>query len=277
MPYTFGGATGDDAWLAGGSTQGATASNGLVMGWWYPTTLTAGRTYWGVGTVAGTPPKLVVGTTTSELEASTDNATTDGLWTTTGAGITTNKWWFIAAAGSFTDTGPAGQFLIWVGDEATPPQAISVANTTAPAGNHTGLSRRVWGNIGSSGTSAFQGDIGAGMWINFQSSNVGAGTTVRTAGSISTIEGENMLSRLIWPFWAGRFDPMMVTPSANANMDIICWDTLADRGYVYSNNLTSDVTVSVTISGATQAANNRPSRRYLPDFALRRPSLRRVA
>jgi hypothetical protein len=272
MPYTFGGATGDDAWIAGNNGPGATSSCGLMIGWWYPTTLTATRVYWGLGTTSALPPKLLVDTTTSELRFMSNN-TTDGIWVSSGAGITTNRWWCIALAYTFTDTGPAVDWRLWIGNEVQSPVPISFSQSTAPVGNNTGTTRRVWGNEGSSGSSAFQGDIGRGTFFQSASHVLGNMMTFRTAGAISDVEAENVYHRFVFPWWRGDFDPRFIVPSGTNVWEAVHWDGNDTRGYIPGSSVTTEAVAVATINGATKAANNREPRPALPDLVLRRPAL----
>ena len=64
MAYTFGAATGDDiTWTDTGSSWGTNGQAGLVCGWFFPTTLTATRGLFSVGTVH----RIEIDATTSEI------------------------------------------------------------------------------------------------------------------------------------------------------------------------------------------------------------------
>lgn len=154
MTYTFGGAVGSRCNWTSSITVGNSGSTGVMTGWFYPTTLTATRRYFSAGTIFGAR----IAGTTSEIEMLTDNATTDGVWVTSGAGITTNSWWFVAVAWVVNDTGPLGSWRVWVGTPSIPPQEVSVSQTTGPVGSLTGSTNCTFGNTGSNNVS-FQGEL----------------------------------------------------------------------------------------------------------------------
>lgn len=212
MSYTFGGATGDDI---NGVTNnmGATNTASIVAGWWYPTTLTAGRGYWSAGSVFGAE----VGTTTSEIRLRTDNVT-DGAWDTSGAGIATNKWWFLAFANSCLNAGPATAWRVWVGDLDTRPTEVTVSVNTANSGNFSGATGMVQGNKGATGTVSFQGEGGSMTWIRTLSPNVNGLVPVATSGTITNAEAQYMLERIVLPLWAGEVPPWFRTRVQTGNV-----------------------------------------------------------
>lgn len=262
MAYTFGGATSDD--VAQNSFNSMFVDNGqqLITGWFYPTTLTADRTYWSFGDVANA---LKVGATTSELSVVTDNVTTDGVWDTTGAGITVNKWWFIAVLVATENTTVAGAVRVWVGDEYTAPVEISVANTVARNGNYAPSSAFTVGNLGT-GSVAFQGDIDN---INIWFTNVPFINnifSIAASGVITNTEAEFIFQRLILPTWLGNPNLLYrVSGIAGGTINMISL-TLDYPGspqcYHFNNNNAAPMVVTIpTVSGATFTGNR--SARYL--------------
>lgn len=212
MAYTFGGATTDSVLWTGQNDMG-NAGIGLVMGWWKPTTLTATRRYWSAGTVTG----MAVDTTTSELRLTSDSFSgTDGVYTTTGAGITTNSWWFIAAMVSCAVT-PTVQWKVWVGSVTTAPVEVTVGTTTAITTNLNGpLGNFTIGNT-SGGSVAFQGDIDQVLLVN-SADTAGTGNAFQagTLGTITTAEAQWTLERYVWPYWRGTSpDPSLFLGQTN--------------------------------------------------------------
>lgn len=198
MAWTYGGGTGDDSTFSGGiQTIGADNGSYLVAGWWYPTTLTAGRGYWSAGNIHG----ATVGPTTSEMRLVTDN-TTDGVWDSSGAGIVTNEWQFLAWLYATENTTVPGAVRFWRGAANTPPTEISVTNSTARSGNYTGSSSITIGNIGT-GVVAFQGDIDWAIFLANGVIGINNPFTIGTSGVIDNVVAANVLNRWVLPIWEG--------------------------------------------------------------------------
>lgn len=203
MTFTFGGATGDDTNASQQNNVNADNTAGLMVGMFYPTTLTATRCYWGCGNNGF---RAQVDATTSEIRMITVNATTNGQWLTSGAGITTNQWWFIAWMWAFENTTVAGDWRVWVGTETQPPTEVTVTNPTPRSGNYSNATNLTAGNAGSGGTSAWQGDIG---WLSIvhcanASAGVNALLPIAASGVIDNDEADHVLKRWVIPFYQGR-------------------------------------------------------------------------
>ena len=187
---------------------GATLRTGLVAGWWKPTTLTAGRTYWSQGSIVSAR----IAATTSEMTLHTDN-TTDGLWTTSGAGVVVDQWQFLAFMLSTLNGTPSAAWRVWRGTNDIAPTEVTVVTppTTAPAGNFTGTGTFTMGQLGS-GTVAFIGQLGS-MFSMAKEGTVNAGSSLRgplkTAayGAITQDEANVVLERVIRPLWLGNKFP----------------------------------------------------------------------
>jgi len=207
MAWTFGGATNNRVQVSQIGT-GATLRTGVVAGWWKPTTLTAGRTYWSQGSIVSAR----VAATTSEMTLHTDN-TTDGQWTTSGAGVVTGEWQFLAFMLSTLNGTPSAAWRVWRGTNDTPPVEVTVTlpPTTAPAGNFTGTGTFTMGQLGN-GTVAMIGQIGSMVSIA-KEGTVNAGSSLRgplkTAayGAITQDEADVVKERIIWPLWCGNKYP----------------------------------------------------------------------
>lgn len=212
MPLTFGAASSDVAQLSLVTNAGLTGSAFLYTGWFYPTTLTAGRC---LITPSGSNPSFQystkVGTTTSTLQLSSNTGTTAGLWTATAdstlfpSGITTNAWWFIAGLCSVI-TGPTVAWRMWIGNESISPTAMTITQTTAPAGVVGGGTLVFVGNDRSpaaSPTSAFQGDIGQITWISC-TTGVNTLLPIAAAGTISVDEELLIQQTYVQPVWLGQ-------------------------------------------------------------------------
>lgn len=263
MAYTFGGGTGDDIlcslanFMAPGSGQAF-----LITGWWRPTTLTAaaGRGLWSAGSGAHT---ATIDTTTSELRLKTDNATTDGEWTTSGVGLATDTWSFLAFLLSTLNGTPSAAWRVWAGTLGTPPVAVTVTNAVAPSGNFTGSTQLYLGNVGT-GTLAFQGDIDA---VSALVPNASASATlhpfgVAAFGAVSAGEEQFIYNRFVLPAWHGfplGNTPASVVSGNVAPAELMLWDGLEStrcvRSAVSATNLSF---VTPTVSGATVSATRCP-------------------
>ncbi len=254
MAYTVGAGTGDDIAFSTGTTLGADNRSCFVCGWWYPTTLTATRGYWSAGNTFGAE----VDTTTSELRLRTDN-TTDGQWTTTGANITTNKWWFLAFLNATENTGVLSPWRVWVGDVENPPVAVTVTNATAPAGNFTGSSACVIGNKGT-GTLAFRGDVGWSVFIATDSASHLSVTGVNTTGVIDADVEYRAYQSLVLPFWSSNPDFLQMKPSPTTGQWIILHNTMdfQNRHFRRGHNGTIDMNGAATVNGATLSQQREP-------------------
>lgn len=256
MPYTFGAATGDDMTFIAGSNGFGNGTHSFIAGWWYPTTLTAGRGYFSFGNVAG----VKVGTTTSELQMVLD-ATVDGVWNTSGAGITTNKWWFLAFLQSATNTGMAAAWRVWVGDEITRPRPITPTQATAPTTSFTGSTSRTLGNIGT-GTVAFQGDIGWALMASQAHASALRNPIHQSLGTISAAEELLCEQTLVVPLWMGFMPPGLFLGATNVPTFNVCHLPLEASGNVvdsYSSS-TTVTPLALTLNGATLTQNAPPIR-----------------
>jgi len=206
MAYNFG-TTGTDVITQSLSTPNTwPVGIGLIAGWWYPTTLTAARTYWQLATL-GNPARLEVDTTTSNLRYYTGSQTTNGQITATGTPITTNRWWFFAVL-SNQPLGTAG-LRIWQANETDPPTEMILATSVTPTGSTS--VNAITLNIGGQATSntAFQGDI-ENIFVVSGSSTPTIGDPLsgigNSANTISTNEALFIRRRFVDPMWRGNFD-----------------------------------------------------------------------
>ena len=201
-------ATGNRYSLSGLPTAiGGASSATLFAGWFLPTTLTAGRGYWSAGTIIG----LEVGATTSEVVGRIQSAT-NGVYTSSGAGIAVNNWYFIAHYIDATNTGPNSTQKLWIGSIGSPPKGVAFTQTTAPIGAFTSSTIVVFGNKGNAGNVAWQGDVG-NCFFATQLTNTGGpfnlsayGPTGKSADQIAT-ESAGLLNNFIIPWWSGETFP----------------------------------------------------------------------
>jgi hypothetical protein len=128
--YTFGGATSHRTTFTPVNNLFGASRTTLICITARPTTLTAGRCYWGASTVT----RLAVDTTTSALRLTLDAATTDGVYTSASGLITTNTYQFIAVLISQNAGGGTAAVRMWVGSGGAPPKEVTVTETTGPSG-----------------------------------------------------------------------------------------------------------------------------------------------
>ncbi len=255
-------------------TLGATARSSLIVGWYYPTALTATRRLFGAGAIWGAE----VDTTTDELRLRTDN-TTDGQWTTTGVDMVVNEWKFIAIMNSTLNTGPAGAWRVWVGTAESAPVEATVSVATSPVGNFTGNSTLYIGNT-ASGSTAWEGDI-ENVFVVASSATIGVTSSLfnqAAYGAITTDAAEFTLRNYVLPLWLGQI-PYNLGPTL-ASFGAYCpltggvvssaqiWSTM-DRGTATTTRAAATSVLNVTASErsgpraqfVTQVGSPQPVRR----------------
>lgn len=254
MAYTFGGATTDSILWTGQSNIG-NAGIGLVAGWWRPTTLTATRRLWSAGATTG----VAIDTTTSELRLTNDSFSgTDGVFTTTGAGLATNTWTFVAAMVSVSNS-PGSQWKVWVGSATTPPAEVTIStvssittNTNGPTGNTT------IGNT-NGGSVAFQGVIDNVLVVNDSATASVVTNPFQSAayGTITATEAQWTLERWIRPHWAGRLpNPDLLLTGASSFA--YHWNGSGAVRWHRNAGQPQTAPFAPTISGATVSADRCP-------------------
>lgn len=286
MALTFGGATGDDVNFTLPTSLFSASCANLICGWWYPTTLTAGRYYFGVGTASA---GMRVHTTTSELSLLVGSSTPTE-WASSGAGITTGKWQFIAMLVSCVSSGGGSAFRLWVGDQITPPVEISVASFSGGSGAIAAITVFTVGNLGAAGTVAFPGDIGPVWGCGHQNTSaVGASNPfgITTAGTIDNSAAELVLRRFVIPGWHGAVFPQQAFRNKNwISGNTSAWQmfhceneasNLAPTVMLQQSNTAATPLLVATKNGAS-ATQNRPGRpgREVQNI-IRMPWVRRAA
>lgn len=227
MAWTVGGAGSDDMTWAIQNPTGGTTTSGIVCGWVYPTTLTAGRGIWGFGNTMGAE----IDTATSELRFKSQRATANGEFTTTGAGLAVNTWRFLAAFFSFTGT-TGDSWAAWSGDENNAPVPLTVTQAVAPNGTATGSTNFYLGNKGTSATLAFQGDIGNHVLYR---SGMPAGANhefgITTYGTHTQASIDMVYNRFVLPAWLGDvFSPYSVNSNFGTTNNYECLAFDMDEG-----------------------------------------------
>lgn len=250
---TFGSGTGDDMTWTGAINFVASQAPTLVMGWWKPTTLTATRKLWSAAAAGVSGAEIDA--TTSELRLKSDNATTDGQWTTSGVGLTANQWQFIAVLFSWNNTGTAAAWRVWSGTISSAPVECTVSSATAPVGNFTASADIYIGNAGT-GTVAFQGDIAAvtamrgGNLMQFG---------LAALGAITNDEADFNYRRLVIPYWLGSSQVSSSTPASNHDVNQPVMFVPASVIGAYNANSLTVLTPRVpTLNGATLSQDRCP-------------------
>lgn len=279
MPLTFGAATSNYSNIVTLSF-GTSGLAGLFTGWFYPTTLTAGRYLFSMGTNSTTANFGVkVGTTTSTLQLSSATAT-PGLWTATAdttlfpSGIVTNQWYFIAGLCSIV-TGPTVSWRMWIGTESTPPTPMTITQNTAPAGALATGTTYI-GNNSNVGTASFQGDIGQIMFL-YATGSTTSPLPIATAGTISADEALLIEQTYLLPVWLGNHPAHYGRDGATATEWVIVENRYGNNYLRQNLSATASTVISRTdgtTSGTTVASSEHPR---LVDFAanVRFPLVRR--
>lgn len=260
MSWTFGGANSNDMNWATQTNVGSASSAFLVCGWWRPTALNNPRSYFSFGNVI----TARVAPTTSEIQLVSDNATTDGVWTTSGAGIVTNAWHFLAVLGIFASGG-----VIWRVWKSTgvdsPPALISNTNTTAPVGAPAGSGAFYLGNAGTSTANSFQGQIGSCSLYTVPGSALPNPLRLTSFTALSTDEEAFILNEYVIPAWLGEPFPAVGNHSVfggtpptwqMAHFDLE--QVVTPRPFVWGNSTFSPAGTAATIQGATFSQERPP-------------------
>jgi hypothetical protein len=188
----------------------------------------------------------------------TDN-TTDGQWTTSGAGIVLNEWRFIAFMLSCLNTGAAAAWRVWVGTNENSPTEVTVTVNTNPVGSFSGASTILIGQLGSGGTVSYQGEIGDNMMIAQAQATASFGPLATAAyGAITQAEADRVLQRIVQPVWKGERFPDAVwsisqgsyTCIVNAFDAIPALNTLAIPSMRLTVQLTGEPGAQASLAGA---------------------------
>ncbi len=256
--YTLGAATTDRLSVATGSPSAFTASHStLISCWVYPTTLTAGRFMWGVGTICG----LSIDTTTSSLNLTLDTGTIDGVWTVANV-LTVNTMTWICIMTSQV-AAPTAAVRCWTATETTGPVERTVVNDTAPTGTWTSSGNTIQiGNRNSA--AAFQGDVGG---VILSCDDWGGARSVignQTVGTITQAEADRV--KAVWcdPMWRGNIGFLAGAGRLQSPTQASTWNgfhfaaSLDDPLAMYVSNTVKPAALAIT--GAVQSARQTPRR-----------------
>lgn len=277
MAWTFGAAATNDVTFTVALNTGPANSAFLIGGWWYPTTLTAGRGLFSFGNTLGAE----IASTTSELLIRSAHGTTNGQWTTTGAGLTVNQWQFIAVYMGFAASGTGTAVKVWSGTTELRPVACSITNGTAPVGTAAGGTNFFLGNKGTSTTAAFQGDIGntfLALANGAITSTLGPFNTA-AYGTVTADEEQFLLDRFVAPVWRGAAYPW--TGADTGFRTGTSWDMhYINMDHIGAPRLTRFVSSatqqsansSFTLDGVTKSAQRSPVAVNVPGIAMPMPA-----
>lgn len=274
MAYTFAGANTDRIEQSLGVTLHSDNDAQLFAGWFYPTGLTAGNRYWSQGATSGAE----IDATTSEIRMKTDHNTTDGEFVTSGAGITVDKWWFIAWAHSLeSGGGPTNAYRVWVGDAETPPTEVTVTVAVTRSGTLVSSNNITIANT-SGGSVSWAGLVGAFAYLNLSdlAGRIGWFNNAAT-GSLSNDEAAFLLQRYVTPMWAGNV-PVKLFASGGVFHYGISFDLSVQPvvGIRVAGSNSLSAIVQPTITGTSWSAEN-PPRQMPTNWQLEYPSPRTYA
>lgn len=208
MAYDFA-ANADFTWTDSASTYGATGKSNLICGWFYPTTLTAGRCLWGVG---GTN-RCAIATTTSEIDLFLDR-TTDSQHTTSGLNLTVDEWKFIAVLGAFADLFTTTTYKVWAASGVDIPQLITVNQTSAGTGSSVSSTIVTVGNSSQAAASSFQGAIGR---FDYIAATTNTALCRGNSGTISSADEYFIYQQVVLPIWKRQYPPYFMTGTESNN------------------------------------------------------------
>lgn len=200
MSYTYGAAASNDITWATGVLAGAASSAFLVCGWWRPTTITAGRGLWSFG---NTGICARWSTIANQIDLVTNNVTTDGVWNTTTANFVAGNWYFMACL--YQTSTATTNITFWSGTGSNTPIKFALTNTTAPVGNNTASTAVFYlGNIGTSTTAGFQGQIGSCNLFQLSGNSVPNNPfLISNFTSLSADEENYIYTEFVIPSWLG--------------------------------------------------------------------------
>ena len=269
MSYTFGAALTDIVHITPPSLLYLGGQRDIFFtGWFYPTSLTPARWYWSVGSVAGAQ----VATDSSEILLTTNN-TVDGTWLTSGLGMVTDKWQFLAFLCS---PDVAGAWRVWRGDKETAPIVNTPAVVTPVTGGFTGSGNLCLGNLGPTGALAFQGDIGAFTAMTVFGASYRRPIPHELNGVITDADAALIERRLVLPFWRGVLNNSLYSFAGNSSWGNLSIDLTAPLVRVQQrSNFVASGNLTPTIVGATFSEHQPPVRlpanfpgRFLVDGGL---------
>jgi len=275
MAYTFGAAATDDANVTLPGALVLANAAFIVAGWFNINTLTAGRAYFGSGSTNTT--MLAVGATTSELQLVIDRSTTDEVWDSVGAGITTGGWVFIAALWIGANAAGTSASRVWVGtlDQRPTVPATSWTRTVAGSGNVAGSSTHVIGNQNTGASVAIQADV-ENCWALRTHGTIGI-TQLLQMESTSTISADRekwILDNVILPMWQNKMPALVFGSSAGTVPQFINHQTFA-FGDVRTRTVGVNGSVALgpamTISGPTFSQSRGPRPAMLHGFPYAQP------
>lgn len=263
MPYTFGAATTDDVQIPIVPAVTGPSVSGFLLIWALPTTLTAGRCIAGFGNNLG---RIAIHSTTSEISITLGCGTTDGVWASSGLGLTVDNWAFLAIAWTAI-AGPTMDVKLWKGDAITPPVAVSISQATAPVGTFSSQTTLTIGNGSAAVGVAWQGDLAQ---LDVLSTNIagGAGHPFGQSayGAFSAESVDVMFSRIVLPIWRNE-KPMLslgkVINNTTNLQHVSCDLTLQAAAMRHIQTSSANESIAApTYSGVTPSQRGCPRPRF---------------
>jgi len=199
MAASSGAATADRFNMTSSFTVGGNNTSSFWCGWWYPTTLTAGRFY-------ANPPgmNIMVHTTTSELDLFFSLSTTARRLATSGAGITTGKWYFIAILRSSTVSASEVP-TVWIGTLDSAPVQQTLTVTVAGSGTTAGGTTMTV--VGSAGSFAWQGYAADFLYFSDATNSILNMFGFAPNNTPSADELNRVYSKFVHPCYRGKYPP----------------------------------------------------------------------
>lgn len=253
MPYTFGAAATDYVSQTVPYYLGSNTVS-LVAGWFNPSTLTAGRVLWATAS-GGQPNQLEIDTTTTQLKFTGSGNTTRSVYTLAGDPITTDRWWFYALAVARSGSGES--VVGWLANETLSPVPMTVTTVTAHSGTFTTPVTTFFGNLSTTASLAFQGDIGP-MTIIAHNNNF-LGPLLISGSQTFTANERDMIQRsIVTPIWNSTIDLAALYGNVNQTNGQH-WPMNDSTSRQLRRESTSLVTTSsLTISGPTVSQTRAP-------------------
>jgi hypothetical protein len=253
--------------IVGTVSVGATATCTLMAGWFYPTAISADKTLMGAG---GITSIATASADSSKVGLFTDNVTTDGEWSTPAGVLANDRWTFIAALLSMTNTGSAEAWRCWTGDADTPPVEQTLTNDVVSAGNFTGSTTLTVGNA-STGAFGFGGDVGWALWLAQSAHNAANTLPVETAGTITQGEADTVYHRWVRPLYDGHPNMgRMVTGSGTTQIHYFDGAVIPMMHRLIDGAVVTAPLIAATIGGTPTFSQREPPSRPPAGWLLHR-------
>lgn len=209
MGYTISASTDDISSTSPNSLAGPSFAD-LICLTVCPSAITAGRALTGF---AGSYNIQVE--SGGELSFTATCSTTNGIWLTSGLGLTAGVPKFLAILFTMSNTGPTVNVAVWAGNSVTQPVAVSISQTQAPVGSFSTQSWTSAGNSTAAASLGAPGDIEELTVIAFSQT---AGATVHPLsiaayGTIDALCLDVTYNKFVLPIWQGNKADLPMRPA----------------------------------------------------------------